>query len=189
LSSGAINFDLIVPTLLVRYLPDALMALILLFVLSASMSTLSSLVLISASAVAIDLLPQKAEAKHETAVIRLLSLAFIIISYIITRFQFSIIVTLMSLSWGAVSGAFAAPYIYGLYWKRATKAGAYGGLLTGLVVEVVLFAAGVAGPLAACIAIAAPFVVVPAVSLLTRAPDEEIINKAFGEAPVSVVLR
>jgi SSS family solute:Na+ symporter len=87
----------------------------------------------------------------------------------------------MSLSWGAVSGSFAAPYIYGLYWKRTTKAGAYAGLLAGLATEIVLFFALGASrsPLTASIAILAPFAVVPVVSLLTPPPGEELLKKAF----------
>jgi SSS family solute:Na+ symporter len=185
-AAGGINYDLIVPTLLTGRLPEALLALILLLVLSASMSTLSSLVLVSSSAVAIDLYPAKVDNRtgkdRSVAMMRLLSAVFIIISYFISRFQISIIVYLMSLSWGAVSGSFAAPYIYGLYWKRATKAGAYAGLLAGLLTEIVLFfALGPArSPLAASIAILAPFAVVPAVSLCTRAPEQETLERAFG---------
>jgi SSS family solute:Na+ symporter len=184
LASGRINFDLIVPTLLTQHLPETLIALILLFVLSASMSTLSSLVLISASSVAIDLYPVKVDAgtskERSTAMIRFLSFIFIVISYFVSRFQISIIVTLMSLSWGAVSGAFAAPYILSLYSKRVTKAGAYAGLLGGLAIEAILFTlVRLPGPLAASIAIIAPFALVPLVSAFTKAPDKAVLDRAF----------
>ncbi|GMO50104.1 MAG: sodium:solute symporter [Termitinemataceae bacterium] len=190
-AAGGLNYDLIVPSILVAHLPEVLMALILLFVLSASMSTLSSLVLISASSVAIDLYPVKTslgdETKRSTAMIRFLSIIFIIISYFISHFKISIIVYLMSLSWGAVSGAFAAPYILGLYWKRCTKVGAYCGLLGGLTIEIILFfALGPSkSPLSASIAIIAPFIIVPVVSLFTAAPPQQIIERAFANnAPV-----
>jgi SSS family solute:Na+ symporter len=112
---------------------------------------------------------------------RLLAGVFIIISYFISRFQIGIIVYLMSLSWGAVSGSFAAPYIYGLYWKRTSKAAAYAGLLSGLGVEIALFFALGASrsPLTASIAILTPFAVVPLVSLFTPPPGEELLKKAF----------
>jgi SSS family solute:Na+ symporter len=184
LVDGRINYDLIVPTLLTEHLPGTLIALILLFVLSASMSTLSSLVLISASSVAIDLYPVKTGAAdnkdRSTAMIRFLSLIFIIISYFISRFQISIIVTLMSLSWGAVSGSFAAPYILGLYSKRVTKAGAYAGMLGGLLTEIILFfALPGRSPLAASIAIVVPFIIVPLASSFTKPPDKAIVDRAF----------
>ena len=184
-ADGRILYDLIVPTLLTKHLPETLMALILLFVLSASMSTLSSLVMISSSSVAIDLYPVKNDPNtgkdRSTAMMRFLSLLFIIVSYFISRFQISIIVYLMSLSWGAVSGSFAAPYIYGLYWKRTSKAAAYAGLLSGLGIEIALFfILGPANsPLTASIAIIAPFIVVPIVSAFTRPPEKSLIDKVF----------
>lgn len=183
--AGGVFYDRIVPTLLTEHLPDLLMALILLLVLSASMSTLSSLVLVSSSAVAIDLYPSRTNSKTgkdiSVAMMRFLSAIFVIISYLISRFQFSFIVTLMSLSWGAVSGSFAAPYIYGLYAKKATKAGAYAGLLSGLIIEIILFLVlGTANsPLAASCAIVVPFIVVPAVSSCTKAPDQSLLDRAF----------
>jgi SSS family solute:Na+ symporter len=182
---GRILYDLIVPALLSAHLPEILMSLILLFVLSASMSTLSALVMVSSSSIAIDLYPVKtgpaSESNRSTAMMRFLSLLFIIVSYFISRFQISIIVYLMSLSWGAVSGSFAAPYIYGLYWKRATKAAAYAGLLGGLGIEIVLFfiLGPSRSPLSASIAILAPFAIVPLVSAFTKPPEEALVNKAF----------
>ena len=189
-AAGAIQYDLIVPTLLTNHLPKVLLSLILLLVLSASMSTLSSLVLVSSSAIAIDLYPFKVDRdtgkKGSVAMMRVLSGVFIIISYFISRFQLSFIVYLMSLSWGVVSGAFAAPYILGLYSKRVTKAGAYSGLLSGLATMVVLFFVfnnidgnASRSPLAASISIVVPFIVVTVVSLFTSAPDKRIIDRAF----------
>jgi SSS family solute:Na+ symporter len=183
--AGGVFYDRIVPTLLTEHLPAALMAAILLLVLSASMSTLSSLVLVSSSSVAIDLYPSRTSAKTgkdvSVAMMRFLSAIFVIISYLISRFQFGFIVTLMSLSWGAVSGAFAAPYLYGLYGKKTTKAGAYAGLLTGLAVEIILFfVLGPAkSPLSASFAISIPFAVVPVVSRFTKPPSKALVDKAF----------
>jgi SSS family solute:Na+ symporter len=184
-AAGGIDYDLIVPTLLTSHLPQILLALILLLVLSASMSTLSSLVLVSSSSVAIDLYPSRIDGKsgkdRSVAMMRFLSAIFIIVSYLVSRFQISIIVYLMSLSWGVVSGAFAAPYILGLYSKRVTKAGAYAGLLTGVTVMIALFfiLGSSQSPLAASIAIVTPFAVVPAVSFFTRPPKKELLDKAF----------
>ena len=191
--NGIIQYDLIIPSLLTLpgLLPNVMLSLILLLVLSASMSTLSSLVLVSSSAIAIDLYPARLDktAKKESSVamMRVLSGVFIIISYFISRFQISIIVYLMSLSWGVVSGAFAAPYILGLYNKKVTKAGAYTGMFTGVATMITLFfvfskAGGRLGfnsPLAASIAIVVPFAVVLLVSLFTTPPQKEILDRAF----------
>jgi SSS family solute:Na+ symporter len=184
-ANGAILYDLIVPTLLTEHLPEVLLALIMLLVLSASMSTLSSLVLVSSSAIAIDLYPSRVDTKtgkdRSVAMMRFLSFIFIVISYFISRFQISIIVYLMSLSWGVISGAFAAPYILGLYSKKVTKAGAYAGLLTGVVVMIALFfiLGSRNSPLAASISMIVPFIVVPVVSACTQPPEKALLDKAF----------
>jgi SSS family solute:Na+ symporter len=157
----------------------------MLLVLSASMSTLSSLVLVSSSSIAIDLYPSRVDAKtgkdRSVAMMRFLSFIFIVISYFISRFQISIIVYLMSLSWGVISGAFAAPYILGLYSKKVTKAGAYAGLLTGVVVMIALFfiLGSRNSPLAASISMIVPFIVVPVVSIFTQPPEKALLDKAF----------
>jgi SSS family solute:Na+ symporter len=113
------------------------MAVVLLLVLSASMSTLSSLVLVSASSVAIDMykghINPNISKENSLAMMRFLSAVFVAISYFIARYDIAIIITLMSLSWGVVAGSFMAPYVYGLYWKGTTRAGAKAGMFTGLI--------------------------------------------------------
>jgi SSS family solute:Na+ symporter len=92
----------------------------------------------------------------------------------------------MSLSWGVISGSFAAPYILGLYSKKVTKAGAYAGLISGTAIMITLFfvrfgpfKGASSSPLAASIAIIVPFIVVYAVSVFTQPPKKEILDKAF----------
>ncbi|ULQ58882.1 sodium:solute symporter family protein [Brucepastera parasyntrophica] len=185
LDSGGINFDLIMPTLLANYLPEFLLAVIMLLVLSASMSSLASMILVSSSAITIDLykgyLNPDVSEKTSLILIRVLSGVFIICSYAISKMQVGFIVTLMSLSWGVLSGGFMAPYILGIFWKRVTKAGAYAGLFTGAGLAILLFF--VLGPenspLASSIAMIAPFIVVPLVSLVTPKMDGAIIETAF----------
>ncbi len=187
-----IDFDKLVPDLVNAYLPKPLMALILLLVLSASLSTLSSLVLVSASALTIDLykgyLNPKADHVHELWFMRSLCGLFIILSYLIALNPLAWIATLMSLSWGATAGAFMAPYIYGLFWKRTTKLGAYAGMWTGLLTSngvylYVLHAcpsqAQSLSPVIASAAMILPFAVVPLVSLFTKPPKPETIERAF----------
>mgnify|MGYP002349963370 CR=1 FL=1 len=183
--NGKPGFDVIIPDLLKNNLGDGLMAVILLLILSASMSTLSSLVLVSSSSVAIDMykghVNPNISKKNSVAMMRFLSGLFIIISFFIAKFQFGFIVTLMSLSWGAVAGTFMAPYLYGLYWKRATRAGITAGMLTGLISSIALFfILGPANsPIASTIAMILPFFVIPVVSMFTKAPDKKLIDKAF----------
>lgn len=186
LEGGAPAFDKIIPVMLHSQLPEVLMAIILLLVLSASMSTLSSLVLVSSSAIAIDLYkghinPDVPDSRY-LLMMRFLSGLFVALSFFIAKFKFAVIVTLMALSWGAVAGAFMAPYLYGLFWKRTTRAGAAAGMLTGLGLAVGLFfVLGPANsPIASAIAMIVPFLVVPAVSLFTRPPSEHRLERAFG---------
>lgn len=184
-ASGKPVFDQIIPGLLVAHLPAFMMALILILVLSASMSTLSSLVLVSASAIAIDLykghVNPRITKENSLVMMRFLSGVFIVISYFIARYDFAVIVTLMSLSWGCIAGSFMAPFLYSLYWKRTTLAGVKAGMASGLFLGVVLFF--ILGqnnsPIASSIAILVPFAVVPAVSIFTKAPSSRLIEKAF----------
>ena len=105
--------------------------------LSASMSTLQSVVLTSASAVAVDLIPllRKKGIKPESQMLltRLFCLAFVACSFIFATQNIPIIVSLMSFSWGVVSGCFIGPYIWGLFSRKITKAGAFAGILSGLI--------------------------------------------------------
>jgi solute:Na+ symporter, SSS family len=185
LVNGQPGFDRLIPGLLTTHLSPELMALILLLVLSASMSTLSSLVLVSSSAVAIDMykghVNPGVSSANSVAMMRFLSGLFILISFLIARYEFAFIVTLMSLSWGAVAGSFMAPYVYGLFWKRVTAAGAYAGMATGLLTSVGLFflLGPAQAPLSASLAMILPFAVVPAVSWFTQPPSAEIMQKAF----------
>jgi SSS family solute:Na+ symporter len=178
-------FDRIIPDLLVHQLPEPLMALILLLILSASMSTLSSLVLVAASAIAVDLhkgyIAPKTSKEDSVALMRVLSAAFIILSFFIARYQFAFIVTLMSLSWGVIAGAFLAPYVYGLFWKGATRAGVVAGMISGVVIAMTLFFmwGQDKSPMAASIAMIVPFFVIPLVSQFTKAPSQQTLEKAF----------
>lgn len=185
LIDGKPAFDLFIPDMLKTHLSEPLMALILILILSASMSTLSSLILISASVVAIDLykghVNPKISKQRSLVMMRFLSAVFIVISYFIARYDFAVIMTLMSLSWGAIAGSFLAPYLYGLYWKRTTKYGVGAGMVSGLFTAIGLFYfwGPAASPLASSVAMVVPFVIVPAVSLCTKPPSPGVIKKAF----------
>ena len=110
---GSPQFDILISSLLVNHAPPFLMILMLLLILSASMSTLSSIILVAASAVAIDLyqghINPNASKRRSLFMIRFLSAVFIGFSYFIAKHQFVFIVTLTSVSWGAVAGTFMAP--------------------------------------------------------------------------------
>lgn len=190
-----IDFDRLVPDLIAATLPPSLLAVVLLLILSASMSTLSSLVLISSSAVTIDLykgyINPKASPRGELLLMRALCGCFIFLSYLIALCQPTWIMALLAISYGTVSGAFLAPYLYGLFWKRTTKLGAYAGMWTGLLLSNGLYwslfifkgraFAVMNSSLVASIAIAVPLLVVPIVSLMTKPPKEEMVERAFND--------
>jgi len=185
MANGKPAFDQMIPALLTQYIPQPLMILILLLVLSASMSTLSSLVLVSASAIAIDLfkghISPKTSQKNSLFMMRFLSGLFIALAYFIAQKEFTLIITLMSLSWGVVAGAFMAPYFYGLYWRKATLWGVKAGMSVGILLAIFLFFKLGANnaPIAATFAMLAPFAVIPLVSLFTKTPKKELLEKAF----------
>ena len=177
--------DRIIPHILVEAMPAGLLGLIAVLVLSASMSTLSSLTLASSSAVAVDLykgyIGKDASDAKVNMLMRFLCLFFIAVSVLIAILQPAGIVELMSLSWGTLAGCFLAPYIYGLYWRRTTKAGAYAGIAAGLAVTAVLYLLSRVLPSAAASFLTAPAIgvfamiagaiAVPAVSAFTRPPE------------------
>ena len=91
------------------------------------------------------------------------------------------IVTLMSISWGAVSGAFLAPFLYGLFWKGVNKAGVWAGFITGISITVtsaLVPSIGLSAPNAGAIAMFASLVTVPLVSMVTSNIKICNVNKA-----------
>ena len=141
------DFDAIIPTML-STLPDIIIAIVIVLVLSASMSTLSSLVLTSSSTVTLDFIAPICEKKKKTLddkkqmlIIRAFIVVFIVISAIIAIMQYKnknmLIAQMMGVSWGALAGAFLAPFLYGLYWKKTTKAGVVTSFVFGVGLELV----------------------------------------------------
>ena len=141
------NFDSIIPTML-STLPDAIVAIVIILVLAASMSTLSSLVLTSASTLTLDviapMLKKKAadEQKRTLLIMRGFIVFFIAISAAIAIIKdsfpgFTFIAQMMGVSWGALAGAFLAPFLYGLYSKKTTRAAVAVSFVYGVGIELV----------------------------------------------------
>ncbi len=128
-TNGKPEFDAIVPSMLETALPEALLGLIVVLVLAASMSTLSSLVLTSSSTLTLDLIKPMAlksgkdfDEKKQVFVIRVFIALFLLLSVIMAAYKNAYITTLMSISWGALSGSFLAPFMLGLFSKKVTPA-------------------------------------------------------------------
>ena len=197
---AANGYDSVIPTML-SGLPDLLIAVVVILVLSASMSTLSSLVIASSSTITIDLikdnLVKNMGEKRQVFIMRIFIVVFVGISAGIALFQVhsnnTFIAQLMGVSWGALAGAFLAPFLYGLYWKRTTKAAAWVSFLFGSVVMVAnmlvrsSFPALLQSPInCGAFCMLAGLVLVPVVSLVTKAPEKALVDDAFAGYDVKV---
>ena len=187
------GYDAIVPTML-ETLSPLLIGVVVILVLSASMSTLSSLVLASSSTLTLDFIKgaivKDMDEKKQVFVMRVLIVAFILISVIIAIVQYStkvnFIAQLMGISWGALAGAFLAPFLCGLYMKKATKAAAWCSMIFGVGIMVLnmfvksAFPAWLQSPInCGAFAMLAGLVIVPVVSLFTPKPDKKTVEFAF----------
>lgn len=181
---GSVIYDAIIPEML-QNLPDIMIGIIIVLVLSASMSTLSSLVLTSSSTLTLDVIKghivKDMDEKKQLLIMRILLVLFIVLSVVLAINPPTFIAQLMGISWGALAGAFLAPFMYGLYWKGVTKAGVWASFACGVGITISnIFLKYIASPInAGAIAMAAGLVVVPAVSLITPKLKKEKIDEVF----------
>ena len=196
---GKFVYDNIVPTML-ETLPDILIALVILLVLSASMSTLAGLVLTSSSTMTLDLIyrdkksqlgevesgeiddivAEKIE-RRKVIIMRVLIVFFIVISVMIALNPPQFIAQLMGISWGALAGAFLAPFMLGLYWKGVTRLAVWACFVWGVGITVVNMLLG--NPInpidCGAIAMVGGFIVVAVVSIFTSKMKKEIVDEIF----------
>ena len=187
------GFDAIIPAMLSNLGPW-LIALTVILVLSASMSTLSSLVITSSSTLTSDFIkgtvaPRMSQ-KSEVLIIRAFVVVFIAISAVLAIMQYKSSVTfiaqLMGISWGALAGSFLAPFLYSLYWKGTTKASCWASFAfgSGLMIVNMLWRPALPEVLrspinSGAVAMLAGFVIVPLVSWVTKAPDRRFTDALF----------
>lgn len=183
-ADGTVLYDAVVPTMLAT-LPDILIGIVIVLVLSASMSTLSSLVLTSASTLTLDFLKgnlvKDMDDKKQLIYIRVLIVFFIVLSVVLALNPPTFIAQLMGISWGALAGAFLAPFLYGLYWKGVTKAGVWASFICGVGITVSnMFLKFIASPInAGAVAMIAGLIVTPLVSLVTPKLENQFLGKIF----------
>ena len=190
---AADGYDAIIPTMLSGLSPF-LISVVVILVLSASMSTLSSLVLTSSSTLTLDLIKEHCtrdmSESRQLDVMRVLIAVFIAISAMLAIFQYranaSFIAQLMGISWGALAGAFLAPFMYGLYWRRTTAAAC----MVNFIFAVAVMTANILCRSAFPVLLQSPInagafcmlfglVLVPAVSLISAAPDRGRVDEIF----------
>ena len=187
------GYDSIIPTMLSGLSP-VLIAIVVVLVLSASMSTLSSLVLTSSTTLTLDFIKgtvvKNMSERRQLFIIRVLIAVFILISVVIAIIQhksnISFIAQLMGVSWGALAGAFLAPFLCGLYMKRTSVAAVWVSFIFSTVIMIAnmlwrsAFPAVLQSPInAGAFCMLAGLVIVPLVSLVTKSPDKEEIERIF----------
>ncbi len=203
-SAGKIEggFDSIIPSML-SSLPEIIIGIVIVLVLSASMSTLSSLVMTSGSTITLDFInalkKKEMSEKAKMLCIRSFIVVFIISSAVIAIFQYNTqnlyIAQMMGVSWGALAGAFLAPFMYGLYWKGVTKAGVVSSFVFGVGLEIMqllitLKFVDVSGSsvlsfvftnslYSGVFAMVGGLVIVPIVSLITKKTKPADVDKMF----------
>ncbi len=190
---AANGYDSVIPTML-ESLSPMLIALVVILVLSASMSTLSSLVIASSSTLTIDFIKDNIvkdmNEKKQVMVIRSFIVVFIAISAIIALVQYKSSVTfiaqLMGVSWGALAGSFLAPFLYSLYWKKTTVAACWVSFIWGCGLTFINMFARTSLPAImqspinmGAIAMLGGLIIVPLVSLVTPKPDKKLVDDAF----------
>lgn len=183
-ADGSVIFDAIIPSML-STLPDLLIGIVMVLVLSASMSTLSSLVLTSSSTLTLDFIKdnfvKNMSEKAQLLTMRVLIVFFIVISVILALNPPTFIAQLMGISWGALAGAFLAPFLYGLCWKRVTRPAVWASFIAGVGITVSnMFLKFIASPInAGAIAMIAGLIIVPVVSILTPKMEQTFVSNIF----------
>ena len=192
---GVVKYDNIVPTML-SGLSDIVIGIVVVLVLSASMSTLSGLVLTSSSTLTIDLIDgtfvKNMSEKKKVFCIRVLIAVFVVLSVVIALDPPTFIAQLMGISWGALAGSFLAPFLYGLFSRKITRGGVWACFVSGVGITVTALIVNFCGlassgvmqfvfnPInAGAIAMLAGLVVAPLVSALTPKLPEEKIRACF----------
>ena len=194
--TGAVAYDGIVPAMLQNSLSDILIGVVVVLVLSASMSTLSALVLTSSSTLTLDLLKdniiKKMDQKKQILIMRIMIVFFVAVSVIIALDPPTAIAQLMGISWGALAGAFLAPFLYGLYWKKVTRPAVWVSFLSGMGITVAsLFIDSLSPIVAGALAMIAGLIIVPIVSIVTKnsQKDKNRIDNIFECYNVNITVK
>ncbi len=189
------GYDAVIPAM-ISTLSPFLIGVVVILVFSASMSTLSSLVLTSSSTLTLDLIKgsfvKNMREKRQLLTMRILVAVFVAISAGIAIFQYKsggtvkFIAQMMGLSWGALAGSFLAPFLYGLWWKKTSKASVWGSFAFGCVNMILnmfvpsIYPAWLKSPInCGAFTMLAGLVIVPIVSLLTPKPDQTKVAEIF----------
>lgn len=165
--------DRLMPELLTNVIPEALSVLILLLILSASMSTLAALVLISSSSFAKDLyagfINKTTSDSALTALMRFMSAFFVLVSVLLAWVNLDSIVAILGVSWGAIGAFFLGPFVWGLFNKKVTRLGGLSSGIAGLFTCLILYISGMPSPQAGTIGMIVSLLLNPLVSYIELA--------------------
>lgn len=185
------GFDAVIPAML-NNLSDILIGVVIVLVLSASMSTLSSLVMASSSTLTLDMIRghivKDMKEKQQVFVMRIFIVVFIAVSAFIAinKDKLGYIADMMGISWGALAGAFLAPFLYGLYSKKITKASVWVSFIFGSGIMILnmffrtSFPVVLQSPInCGAVAMVGGLILVPLVSLITPSMKKERVDAMF----------
>lgn len=202
------NIDKIIPTFITSALPEWFVYVFLLSLIAAAMSTVSSQLHTQGSAFGVDIygsLRRKAKQISQVSITRIGILIAVILAIIVAfKLPGSVVALGTTLFFEICAASFLPVFLGALYWKRTTKAGAYASIISGIIVSlfwlIFVFAKTAKGvgicqslfgvptlisahpwPFIDVMLIAVPisaiFLIV--VSLLTKKPEDEVLDKAF----------
>lgn len=172
MENGMLQYDRLMPELLSNVIPTSLSVIILILILSASMSTLAALVLISSSSISKDFyagfINKNAPDKTLTKLMRIMSGTFVVFAVLLALVEFDVIVEILGISWGAIGSFFLGPFIWGLLSKRVNKLGGLCSAFLGLGTCLVLYFCGMSAPSAGTIGMLTSLAANPLFSLLGK---------------------
>lgn len=194
--AGSGKTDYLIPNMLrMSEISDVLIGVILVLLIAASVSTLSSITITATSTLTMDFVApviiRTDDKVKEAKITKLLCFVFVVFSYIIANSNTPIL-DMMSYSWGIISGSFLAPYALSLYWKKLGTKGAWAGIISGFVTalppvickllsidaSLPLFGKIMdMGPHFACLAMVVSLLLCILVTKLTKSSDKE--NESF----------
>jgi sodium/proline symporter len=163
-------------------------------ILAAIMSTADSQLLVTASAVSEDMykgvIKKDASEKSSLLIGRIAVIVIAVIAFVIALDPNSSIMDLVSDAWGGFGAAFGPVVLLALFWKRSNAAGALAGMISGTLTVLVwsyIPMINVEGELVTLgdstglysLALGFPIalVMMVLVSLITKKPDQEIIDE------------
>ncbi|OYD15644.1 hypothetical protein CH330_05275 [candidate division WOR-3 bacterium JGI_Cruoil_03_51_56] len=182
------NADKAIPTLVKGTMPCWASAVFLAAVIAAGMSSFAAVLIVTVSSIVKDLYHDtfrgRPSQRKQIMISRLTSVAIGIIALIVAIKPPAMILVITGFAWAAIASTTLWPYVLGLYWRRATRAGTLASMISGCIVSLVWMALGnpfgIHGFIPGIIISLILYIVV---SLFTHPPASRIIRVTFGDKP------